>query len=39
MFNGLMEFLQQHDLNINDFRGQSYDNASDISEKYNGLQS
>jgi len=28
MFNALNEFLQSHDIDISDCRGQSYDNAS-----------
>ena len=36
MFNALMEFLKIHDLDLG--RGQSYDNASAMSGKYNGLQ-
>jgi len=38
MFDALMEFLREHDLDIRDCRGQSYDNASAMSGKYNGLQ-
>ena len=38
MFNTLMEFLKFHDLDLSDYRGQSYDNASVISGNYNGLQ-
>jgi len=38
MFNALNEFLQSHDIDISDCRGQSYDNASSMSGKYNGLQ-
>jgi len=38
MFNALHEFLESHDIEIQDCRGQSYDNASSMSGKYNGLQ-
>jgi hypothetical protein len=38
MFEGLTEFLTVQGLSINDCRGQSYDNASAMSGKYNGLQ-
>ena len=38
MFNALNEFLQSQDIDISDCRGQSYDNASSMSGKYNGLQ-
>ena len=38
MFNALMEFLKIHDLDLGNCRGQSYDNASAMSGKYNGLQ-
>jgi len=38
MFSALNEFLQSHGIDINDCRGQSYDNASSMSGKYNGLQ-
>ena len=38
MFKALMEFLKIHDLDLGNCRGQSYDNASAISGKYNGLQ-
>jgi hypothetical protein len=34
----LMQFLSRHDINIKDCRGQSYDNASNMSGRYNGLQ-
>ena len=33
-----MEFLKIHDLDLGNCRGQSYDNASAMSGKYNGLQ-
>ena len=38
MFNALMEFLREQDLDIADCRGQSNDNASAMSGVYNGLQ-
>ena len=38
MFNALMEFLKIHYLDLGNCRGQSYDNASAMSGKYNGLQ-
>ena len=38
MFKALMEFLKIHDLDLGNCRGQSYDNASAMSGKYNGLQ-
>ena len=38
MFNALMEFMKIHDLDLGNCRGQSYDNASAMSGKYNGLQ-
>ena len=38
MFNALMELLKIHDLDLGNLRGQSYDNASAMSGKYNGLQ-
>ncbi|XP_031345831.1 zinc finger MYM-type protein 1-like [Photinus pyralis] len=38
MFDGLMQFLNTHGLDIRNCRGQSYDNASSMSGKYNGLQ-
>lgn len=38
MFDGLVEFLKQNGTNIQDCRGQSYDNTSAMSGKYNGLQ-
>ena len=33
----LLEFLKAHDIAIADCRGQSYDNASNMSGKYNGM--
>ncbi|XP_065662885.1 uncharacterized protein LOC136085499 [Hydra vulgaris] len=38
MFRGLMNFLEDHDIDIQNCRGQSYDNASAMSGRYNGLQ-
>ena len=38
MFNGLKEFLNLHDIEIKNCRGQSYDNASAMSGRYNKLQ-
>ena len=38
MFDALMEFLDSHCLDIRNCRGQSYDNASAMRGKYNGLQ-
>lgn len=38
MFDALIQFLREHDLDIRDCRGQSYDNASVMSGIYNGLQ-
>ena len=38
MFNALMEFLKIHDLDLGNYSGQNYDNASAMSGKYNGLQ-
>ena len=38
MFEGLMKFLADHDIDIQNCRGQSYDNASAMSGRYNGLQ-
>ena len=34
----LLGFLTRHDVNLADCRSQSYDNASNISGKYNGMQ-
>ena len=36
--NSLLMFLEQAGININDCRGQSYDNASNMSGKYIGVQ-
>ena len=38
MFDGLMQFLDTHVIDIQHCRGQSYDNASARSGRYNGLQ-
>ena len=38
MFEGLMKFLADNDIDIQNYRGQSYDNASAMSGRYNGLQ-
>jgi hypothetical protein len=38
MFDGLVEFLDEHDIQISNCRGQSYDNAAAMSGRYNGLQ-
>lgn len=38
IFDGLMEFLNAHGIDIKNCRGQSYDNASVMSGKYNGVQ-
>ncbi|XP_062904949.1 zinc finger MYM-type protein 1-like [Mobula hypostoma] len=35
---GLLDFLKENDIDIKDCRGQSYDNASNMSGKYSGLQ-
>ncbi|XP_023247673.1 uncharacterized protein LOC111643719 [Copidosoma floridanum] len=34
----IIDFLEKNDLNIKDCRGQSYDNASNMSGRYSGLQ-
>ena len=34
----LLEILKAHDIVIADCRSQSYDNASNMSGKYNGMQ-
>jgi len=36
--NTLVTFLQEHSISIEDCRGQSYDNASNMSGRYNGMQ-
>ena len=38
MFKGLLHFSHENKIDIKDYRGQSYDNASPMSEKYNGFQ-
>ena len=38
MFRGLMNFLEDHDIDIQNCRGQSYGNSSAMSGRYNGLQ-
>ena len=38
MFDAIMSFFQLHDINIQNCRGQSYDNASVMRGQYNGLQ-
>ena len=38
MFEGSMKFLADHGIDIQNCCGQSYDNASPMSERYNGLQ-
>ncbi|XP_068235678.1 zinc finger MYM-type protein 1-like [Palaemon carinicauda] len=38
MFEGLKKFLEDNDIHIQNCRGQSYDNASAMSGRYNGLQ-
>lgn len=38
MFDGLMKFLIDHDIDISDCRVQSYDNVASMSGQYNGLQ-
>ena len=35
----LLSFMRKHDIRIEDCRGQSYDNASNTSGRYNGMQS
>lgn len=39
MFDGIMKVFEECNLDIKNCRGQSYDNASAMSGKYNGLQS
>jgi len=34
----VIEFLEKHDIDINNCRGQSYDNASNMAGQYSGLQ-
>ena len=38
MMHSLMQYLDHHEIDIKNCRGQSYDNASNMSGKYNGLQ-
>ena len=38
MFDGLTKFLTLQWIDIQNFRGQSYDNASAMSGRYNGFQ-
>ena len=38
MANALLEFLESHNIHIKDCRGQSYDNAANMSGKYRGMQ-
>lgn len=38
MFQGLKHFLNEHEIDIKDCQGQSYDNASVMSVKFQGLQ-
>ena len=38
MFEGLMKFLAYHDIDIQNCRWQSYDNALAMSGRYHGLQ-
>ena len=38
MANALLEFLESHNIDIKDCRGQSYDNAANMSGKYRGMQ-
>jgi hypothetical protein len=38
MFDSLMNFLNENEISIVNCRGQSYDNASSMSGKFNGLQ-
>lgn len=38
MFDGLVEFLEEHGIPMSNCRGQSYDNAAAMSGRYNGLQ-
>ena len=38
MVDMVLSFLERNDLSINDCRGQSYDNAANMSGKYNGFQ-
>ena len=38
IFDGLVQYTSEKGINLADCRGQSYDNASNISGKYNGVQ-
>ena len=38
MMNVVLDTLLEHDLSVMECRGQSYDNASNMSGKYHGLQ-
>jgi hypothetical protein len=38
LLKSLTDFLDEHQIDISNCRGQSYDNASNMSGKYNGLQ-
>ena len=38
MFDGLVDFLDEHGIEMSHCRGQSYDNAAAMSGRYNGLQ-
>lgn len=38
MANTLITFLDHHKIELNDCRGRSYDNAANISDKYQGMQ-
>ncbi|XP_042209606.1 zinc finger MYM-type protein 1-like [Homarus americanus] len=38
MFKGLLKFFADNDIDIQNCRGQSYDNATSMSGRYNGLQ-
>jgi len=38
MFDGLVNFLNEHGIDLSHCRGQSLDNTAAMSERYNGLQ-
>jgi len=38
MFDDLVDFLDEHGIEMSHCRGQSYDNAAAMSGRYNGLQ-
>ena len=38
MFDSLMKFTTENDIDMRNCRGQSYDNATNMSGPYNGLQ-